>query len=165
MDHFLTNLKPDLPTRVAGTAVFMVANDHLVPPALLDNLQTNHILHERVLLMHVTTQDSPHVPDNMRIVVRHLAHNFHAVEVKFGFMDEPDIPRALALLRTTAFPLVLKETYFFVGRDKIILAPGPGFWAWRKRLFIFMHLIMLSATEYYRIPSSRVIEIGGETKI
>jgi len=115
--------------------------------------------------MHITTRDIPHVPDDQRINIRHLSHEFHAVDVTFGFMDEPDIPRALAQLRVTAFPLVLNEMSFFVGRDKIILAPGGGFWAWRKRLFIFMHLVMLSATEYYRIPSGRVIEIGGETKI
>ena len=162
---FLATLKPNLPCRVAGTAVFMVANDHLVPLALLANLETNHILHARILLMHVTTHDTPHISDAKRISIRHLGHEFHAVEVKFGFMDEPDIPRALAQLRTTSFPMVLNEMSFFVGRDKIILAPGAGLWAWRTRLFIFMHLIMRSATEYYRIPSSRVIEIGGETKL
>jgi K+ transporter len=67
-------------------------------------------------------------------------------------------------LRVTAFPLVLSEMSFFVGRDKIILAPVTGFWACHKRLFIFMHLITHSATDKYRIPSSRVIEIGGETE-
>ncbi len=165
LESFLSTLKPDLPLRVPGTAVFMAAHDHLVPPALLANLEANHILHARILLMHITTRDIPHVPDDQRINIRHLSHEFHAVDVTFGFMDEPDIPRALAQLRVTAFPLVLNEMSFFVGRDKIILAPGGGFWAWRKRLFIFMHLVMLSATEYYRIPSGRVIEIGGETKI
>jgi len=165
LDKFLTALKPDVPRRVPGIAVFMVANNNLVPPALLANLETNHILHERILLMHVIPQDVPHVPTDKRITIRDLGHDFHAVEVKFGFMDEPDIPGALAELRATSFALVLNEMYFFVGRVKIVLDPDAGFWSWRKRLFIFMHLIMLSATEYYRIPSSQVIEIGGETKI
>jgi len=66
------------------------------------------------------------------IHIRHLGHEFHAINVNFGFMDEPDIPRALAQLRVTAFPLVSNEMFFFVGREKIILAPGAGFWAWPK---------------------------------
>jgi len=165
LDQFLAALRLDVPVRVPGTAVFMVANSQLVPPALLANLDTNHVLHARNLLMHVTTQDTPHVPDAQRITIRDLGHGFHQVEVQFGFMDEPDLPRALAQLRVTAFPLVLHEMSFFVGRDKIILAPRPGFWAWRQRLFILMHLNMPSATEYYRIPSSREVQIGGETKI
>jgi KUP system potassium uptake protein len=165
LDKFLAALGPDTPARVPGTAVFMVANKQLVPPALLANLDTNHVLHARILLMHVTTLDTPHIPDAQQITISDLGHGFYRVEVKFGFMDEPDLPRALAQLRVTTFPPALNEMFFFVGHDKIILAPGAGFWAWRKRLFILMHLNMLSATEYYRIPSSRVVEIGGETEI
>jgi KUP system potassium uptake protein len=165
LDQFLAALKPDEPRRVPGTAVFMSANDDLVPPALLANLEANHILHERNLLMHVKPQDFPHIAEDMRINIRDLGQNFHAVEVKFGFMDEPDIPRALAELGTAGFAFDLNDTRFFVGREKIVVRPDAGLWSWRKRLFIFMHLIMLSATEYYRIPTNQVIQIGGETEI
>lgn len=166
LETFLATLKPDRPMRVPGTAVFMVPNDRVVPTALLHNLKHNKILHERVVLMRAETKDIPHVPDDQRIEVRHLDHNFHTVAVNYGFMDEPNIPRALAQLRLMHFRFNLLETSFFVGREKVVIGKfGGSFWTWRKRLFIFMHRTMLSATEYLRIPSNRVVELGGQIEI
>ncbi len=166
LETFLTTLKPDRPMRVPGTAVFMVPNDSVVPTALLHNLKHNKILHERVVLMRAETKDIPHVPDDQRIEVKHLDHNFHTVAVNYGFMDEPNIPRALAQLRLMHFRFNLLETSFFVGREKVVIGKfGGSFWTWRKRLFIFMHRTMLSATEYLRIPSNRVVELGGQIEI
>ncbi len=166
LETFLATLKPDRPPRVPGTAVFMVPNDRVVPTALLHNLKHNKILHERVVLMKAETKDIPHVPDDQRIEVKHLEHNFHTVCVNYGFMDEPNIPRALAQLRLMHFRFNLLETSFFVGREKVVIGKfGGSFWTWRKRLFIFMHRTMLSATEYLRIPSNRVVELGGQIEI
>jgi KUP system potassium uptake protein len=166
LETFLATLKPDRPPRVPGTAVFMVPNDRVVPTALLHNLKHNKILHERVVLMKAETKDIPHVPDDQRIEVKHLDHNFHTVSVNYGFMDEPNIPRALAQLRLMNFRFNLLETSFFVGREKVVIGKfGGSFWTWRKRLFIFMHRTMLSATEYLRIPSNRVVELGGQIEI
>jgi KUP system potassium uptake protein len=166
LETFLATLKPDRPPRVPGTAVFMVPNDRVVPTALLHNLKHNKILHERVVLMRADTKDIPHVPDDQRIEVKHLEHNFHTVAVNYGFMDEPNIPRALAQLRLMHFRFNLLETSFFVGREKVVIGKfGGSFWTWRKRLFIFMHRTMLSATEYLRIPSNRVVELGGQIEI
>jgi len=166
LETFLATLKPDRPPRVPGTAVFMVPNDRVVPTALLHNLKHNKILHERVVLMRAETKDIPHVPEDQRIEVKHLDHNFHTVAVNYGFMDEPNIPRALAQLRLMHFRFNLLETSFFVGREKVVIGKfGGSFWTWRKRLFIFMHRTMLSATEYLRIPSNRVVELGGQIEI
>ncbi|HKT20893.1 MAG TPA: potassium transporter Kup [Stellaceae bacterium] len=165
LETFLATLKPDRPPRVAGTAVFMVPNDRIVPTALLHNLKHNHVLHERVVLMKVGTRDIPHVPDDQRLGVTHLDHNFHVVEVSYGFMDEPNIPRALAQLRLMQFRFNLLETSFFVGREKVVLGKEAGLWTWRKRLFIFMHRTMMSATEYFRIPTNRVVELGGQIEM
>ncbi len=165
LETFLATVKPDRPQRVPGTAVFMVPNDRIVPTALLHNLKHNHVLHERVVLMKVETKDIPHVPDDQRLGIAHLEHNFHTVEVSYGFMDEPNIPRALAQLRLMQFRFNLLETSFFVGREKVILGAGAGLWTWRKRLFIFMHRTMMSATEYFRIPTNRVVELGGQIEI
>ncbi len=162
---FLTTVKPDRPPRVQGTAIFMVPNDRIVPSALLHNLKHNHVLHERVVLMKVTTKDIPHVGDDQRLDVTHLDHNFHVVEVSYGFMDEPNIPRALAQLRLMKFHFNLLETSFFVGREKVVLRADAGIWSWRKRLFIFMHRTMMNATEYFRIPTNRVVELGGQIEI
>jgi KUP system potassium uptake protein len=165
LETFLATVKPDRPPRVPGTSVFMVPNDRIVPTALLHNLKHNHVLHERVVLMKVETKDIPHVPDDQRLRVSHLEHNFHTVEVDYGFMDEPNIPRALAQLRLMQFRFNLLETSFFIGREKVVLGKNAGFWTWRKRMFIFMHRTMLSATEYFRIPTNRVVELGGQVEI
>ncbi|HEY3917143.1 MAG TPA: potassium transporter Kup [Stellaceae bacterium] len=165
LDTFLATLKPDRPLRVPGTAVFMVANDTIVPAALLHNIKHNKVLHERVVLMKIETEDIPHVADDRRIEIKHLAHNFHTVLVRYGFMDEPDVPRALAQLRLMQFSFNLLETSFFIGREKVVAADGRGSWTWRKRLFILMQRTMLSATEYLRIPSNRVVELGGQIEI
>jgi KUP system potassium uptake protein len=165
LETFLQTLKPDRPARVPGTAVFMVPNADIVPPALLHNLKHNKVLHERVVLMKVDIEDFPHVPDAERITIVHLDHNFHAITVRYGFMDQPDIPRTLAQLRVMQFRFNLLETSFFVGREKVVIGHHSPFWDWRKRLFIFMHRMMLSATEYFRIPSNRVVELGGQVEI
>jgi KUP system potassium uptake protein len=143
-----------------------VANDRVVPTALLHNLKHNKVLHERVVLMKAETQDIPHVPDDQRIEVKHLEHNFHTVSVNYGFMDEPNIPRALAQLRLMKLRFNLLETSFFIGREKVVIGKdGSALWTWRKRLFIFMHRTMLTATEYFGIPSNRVVELGGQIEI
>ena len=165
LETFLSTLKPDRPIRVPGTAVFMVPNADIVPPALLHNLKHNKVLHERVVLMKVVTEDFPHVPDAERIEMRHLDHNFHAITVHYGFVDEPNIPRTLAQLRLMQFRFNLLETSFFIGREKVVIGKHSRFWDWRKRLFIMMHRTMLSATEYFRIPTNRVVELGGQVEI
>ena len=165
LDTFLQTLKPDRPARVPGTGVFMVPNADIVPPAMLHNLKHNKVLHERVVLMKIETVDIPHVPDAERIEIRHLDHNFHAITVRYGFMDEPNVPRTLAQLRVMQFRFNLLETSFFVGREKLVIGKHSLVWDWRKRLFIMMHGTMMSATEYFRIPSNRVVELGGQIEI
>jgi KUP system potassium uptake protein len=165
LETFLQTLRPERPLRVPGTAIFMVPNTDIVPPALLHNLKHNKVLHERVVLMKIETEDIPHVSEADRVTIRHLEHNFHAIAVRHGFMDEPNIPRTLAQLRLMHFRFNLLETSFFVGREKVVIGKHSPFWDWRKRLFILMHRTMLSATEYFRIPSNRVVELGGQVEI
>ncbi|HKR18546.1 MAG TPA: potassium transporter Kup [Stellaceae bacterium] len=166
LSTFLETLKPGHPERVDGTAVFMTANPDLVPAALLHNLKHNKVLHERVVLMKIDTCDIPHVADDQRLEVKNLEHNFHTVTVRYGFMDEPNIPRTLAQLRLMRLKFNLMETSFFIGREKILVsASTPRFWRWRKRLFIFLQATMVNATEFFRIPSNRVVELGGQIEI
>jgi len=165
LENFITSLKPDHPVRVAGTAVFTTANNNTVPNALLHNLKHNHVLAERVILMTVMTEDIPHVPDDQRVAIRHLDKNFHTITLRYGFMDQPNIPRALAQCRIMHFQFKLLETSFFVGREKIVAGKKTRIWRWRKGLFIFMSNTMLDATEFFRIPPNRVIELGGQIEI
>jgi KUP system potassium uptake protein len=165
LDNFIGSLRPDHPVRVPGTAIFTTANNLVVPNALLHNLKHNHVLAERVILMTVITEDIPHVADDQRIAIRHLDKNFHTITLHYGFMDQPNIPRALAQCRIMHFQFKLLETSFFVGREKIVASKKTRFWRWRKGLFIFMSNTMLDATEFFRIPPNRVIELGGQIEI
>jgi KUP system potassium uptake protein len=162
---FLERLRPDHPPRVPGTAVFMSPNLDIVPTAMLHNLKHNKVLHERVVLMKVLTEDIPHVTDDHRLEIGHLSHNFHTVTVRYGFMDAPNIPRALAQCRLQQFHFNLMETSFFIGREKIVIGKRARFGQWRKRLFILMYSTMLSATEFFRIPTNRVVELGGQIEL
>ena len=165
LDLFLRNLKSTTCGRVPGTAVFMTGDVNSVPTALLHNLKHNKVMHERVVLMNVRTEDIPHVPEERRIEISHLEHNFHIVKLDYGFMDEPNIPRALAQCRVLQFRFNLMETSFFLRREKIVAAQRAPFARWRKQVFILMANTMLNATEFFRIPTNRVIELGGQIEI
>jgi len=164
LEMFLASIGPDK-QRAPGTAIFMTGNVDLVPGALLHNLKHNKFLHERVVLMSVHVADFPRVPNEQRFTIRHLEHGFHTVVVHYGFMDEPDIPRALAQLRLMQFRFNLMETSFFVGREKIIAGKDSQLSRWQRWLFSFMSNNMLNATEFFRIPSNRVVELGGQLEI
>ena len=162
LKEFLAKLSPESPQRVKGTAIFMVPHDDIVPMALLHNLKHNHVMHERVLLMRMHVESTPYVEDNDRIIVKHLDHNFHSVVVNYGFMEEPNIPRALALLRVREFHFSLLEISFFIGKEKVIARKDTS---WFFGLFILMHRMMLGATDYYKIPEDHAVELGGHINI
>jgi KUP system potassium uptake protein len=164
LDIFLASIRPDRP-RAPGTAVFMTSDVTKVPGALLHNLKHNKFLHERVVLMSVQTEDIPHVPAEQRFDIGHFEHGFHTVVMHYGFMDEPNIPRALAQLRLMQFRFNLMETSFFLGREKIVSAKTSGLPRWQRGLFSFLTNNMLNATEFFRIPSNRVVELGGLLEI
>jgi KUP system potassium uptake protein len=165
LETFIATLRPGRPARVPGTAIFMTGNVNAVPNALLHNLKHNKVLHERVVLMTVQTEDIPHVADDQRLDIRHLDQNIHTITLRYGFMDQPNIPRALAQCRAMQFHFNLLETSFFVGREKLVAGKRARLWLWRKRLFIFLSNTMLDATEFLRIPTNRVVELGGQIEI
>ncbi len=165
LESFLATLRPGHPERVPGTAIFMTGNTERVPTALLHNLKHNKVLHQRVVLMTVQTEDIPRVPEEQRVEIRHLDHNFHTVVLHYGFMEVPNIPQALAQCRALQFRFNLMETSFFVGRENIVKAKRSPLSRWRQDLFIFLSHTMQSATEFFRIPSNRVIELGGQIEV
>ena len=162
LGDFLAKLSPESPQRVKGTAIFMVPHDDIVPMALLHNLKHNHVLHERILLMRMHVESTPYIEDKDRVVVKHLDHNFHSVVVNYGFMEEPNIPRALALLRVREFHFSLLEISFFIGKEKVVARKDTS---WFFGLFILLHRMMLGATEYYKIPEDHAVELGGHISI
>jgi KUP system potassium uptake protein len=162
--QFVEMLNPERPVRVPGTAIFMARDLNQVPSALLHALKHNKALHERVVMMQVDTEDVPHVPDERRLEIHEIGKGFHTMRVRYGFTDEPNIMRALALCRVQHFHINLMDTSFYIGREK--LRPRrTGFLRWRDRLFMFLNSIALDATEFFRIPPNRVVELGGQIEL
>ncbi len=161
----LDSLKPDRPARVPGTAIYMTARVENVPAALLHNMKHNKILHERNVLMTVRTEDVPRLPEAERLQIDHLGQNFHTVAIRYGFLEEPDIPRALALCRVGGFRFNLMETSFFVGREKIVAKRPSGMRLPFTKLFIVLSNVALDATEFFRIPINRIVELGGQVEL
>ncbi|MBW7901693.1 MAG: potassium transporter Kup [Rhodocyclaceae bacterium] len=160
LDAFIDALFAGMPARVPGTAVFMSADPDGVPHALLHNLMHNKVLHERVVLVSVQVFDVPWVPEIDRVEVHRLKGDFYRVIVRYGFKDEPDIPAALALCAPAGLAVETLDTSFFLGRETLLPRPGPAMSRWRTKLFIAMFRNAGSATDFFRIPSNRVVELG-----
>ena len=152
----------DRATRVAGTAIFMTVGEG-VPRALLHNLKHNKVLHERVVFLTVITEDRPAVPAEERIVVVSLGGRVYRATIRYGFMDIPDVPRALAGSHPVTFEMM--ETSFFLNRETIIPSARPGMARWREHLFSWMSRNAATAMDFFRLPPNRVIELGSQIEI
>ena len=157
---FIESLAMSMPTRVAGTSVFLNADQKGVPHALLHNLMHNKVLHERVVLVSVAFYDTPYVPDIDRVEVRQLKENFWSVVVQYGFKDEPDIPEALQLCANSGLEFNALETSYFIGRETLIPKMNSEMPFWREIIFVAMFRNAGSATAFFKIPSNRVVELG-----
>jgi KUP system potassium uptake protein len=178
MDLFLSDVARRNPPRVPGTAVFLTSNIGGAPPVLLHHLKHNKVLHETVILMSVVTEEIPSVDEEERVECKELGEGFFKVVAHYGFMESPDVPRALADLGKPSGdgrPLAVKalETSFFLGRETLIATrnlpahvPVPDsigrMSMWRKRLFILMTRNARSATAFFGLPPNRVVELGAQ---
>lgn len=153
------------PTRVRGNAVYMTGNPKTAPPALMKNLEHNRVLHFKVVILSVDTEDVPHVARGERVSYADLGNGFYRATARYGFMDEPNAIEMLKLLREKGLHLPLSETTFFLGRERIVAAKQHGMPFWRERLFAFMTRNAQQATAYFRIPPDRVIEVGSQVEI
>jgi len=151
--------------RVSGTAVFMTSNPAVVATAFLHNLKHNHVVHERVVFMKVSVEDVPRVGDEHRIAIEKLGKGFFQVSARYGFMERPDVPRALDLCRSRGLSFDLMETTFFLGRETLIAASRSDLFRWQAHVFIAMQAVALSATRFFRIPPNRVVEMGTQVEI
>ena len=160
LSMFIDSLGASMPTRVDGTAVFLNADPQGVPHALMHNLMHNRVLHERVVLMSVQFFDVPYVPDVDRIEVSRLKENFSSIVVRYGFKDEPDVPTALAQCAEAGLEFNALEVSYFIGRETLIPRLGSEMAFWREKIFIAMFRNAGSATDFFKIPSNRVVELG-----
>ena len=153
------------PVRVAGTAVFLSARPNSVPGALLHNLKHNKCLHERVLLVHVTVEDTPFVPSDKRIEVNKLGKGFFEVNLHHGFFETTDIPRALEEARPFGIAIDLDTTTFFVGHETLVPSEHPALGTWRTWLYRALVQSALSPARFYHLPPGRVVELGAQVSI
>jgi KUP system potassium uptake protein len=167
LDLFLQDIGRKKPARVPGTAVFMTSNTASAPPVLLHHLKHNKILHERVLLVSVLTEEIPFVSRADRLRVAELGSGFYQVVGRYGFMETPDVPAILEALPHLPPPnvrLVLKpmETTYYLGRETL-LPTGPAPMArWRKKLFVVMARNAQTASAFFGLPPNRVVEMGAQ---
>jgi KUP system potassium uptake protein len=156
---FLARLPRSRTLRVPGMAVFLTGTPDYVPTSLLHNLKHNKVLHERVLFVTVQTTDEPDVPASRRVTLAELAENIHRVTLRYGFMESPNIPRELEALGDRVGFDAMQASYF-LGRELLVPGMEPKLSWWRRWLFLAMARNAVPATEFFRIPSDRVVELG-----
>ncbi len=151
--------------RVPGTAVFMTSSASGVPHALLHNLKHNKVLHERIILLTVKIEDVPYVSEGKRTETREYGSGFFRVVLHYGFMEEIDVPVALAQLKGCGPSCKMMDTSFFLARQTLLPSSRPGMAIWRERLFSWMLRNAESAMEFFKLPTNRVVELGSQVEI
>jgi len=165
LEHFVAETIAHEPIRVPGTAVFMTAQPRGTPPALMHNLRHNRVLHQRVIILTVTTTHTPHVPPSERLTVAPLGHDLYNAALKYGFMDEPNVPEALASARDHGLAIDVSDVTYFLGRETVIVTNNPGMAMWREKLFVLMARNAVRATAFFKIPPDSVVELGVQVEI
>ena len=165
LGSFLSALFMAPPTRVEGVAVFLTSEDGIVPNAMLHNLKHNKVLHAQNLFVTVRNHEVPWIASDKRIEVQDLGHQCWQVMVHYGFMDDPDVPFALSLLREHVGELNAMNTSYFLSRDSIVPTVGGGMSQWREKLFAQMYLNASAAADFLNLPSNSVVEMGSKIEI
>ncbi len=165
MERFIDSLGTSPHPRVPGTAVYMTADPHGAPPALLTNLRFNEVLHETVVVMTVETEPVPRVPKARRETITELGDGFFRVVLRFGFFENPDVPTALSEIVHPRFGFDLDHAMFVLGRESVIPTERPGMAIWREHLYARMHHNAASAAQYFCLPARSVVELGSQIEI
>lgn len=150
---------------VPGTAVFLTSDPDIAPAALMHNVKHNHVLHERNLIVCVSVATRPYVADSERLVLTRLSDRFARIDLCFGYMEETNVPRALALLRKQGEKFDIMSTSFFLNRRSFRVARAKGLPPWQASLFVTLAKSAANATNFYRLPTNRVIELGQQMVI
>jgi KUP system potassium uptake protein len=165
LHRFMPSLRAEHPHRVKGAAVFMTSNLDVVPPVLLHHFKHNKVFHQQVILLSIVTENVPEVPPVNRLAVRDLGDGFYSVVARYGFMETPDVPKAIKQCRTQGLRVKLGETSYYLGRETLLTTGKTPMWRWRKGLFAFLARNASSATMYFGIPPNRVVELGMQVQL
>lgn len=160
VEKFLAQLEHTEVHIVPGTAIFMTSVPEGTPPSLIHNVRHNHVLHENTVLLTVTTQSVPHVESSDNLEVKQIHKGIYSVMLRYGFMDVPDVPRAMQQAFDRFFAYDAQDVTYFLGRETLISTSRPGMARWREKLFSFMTKNSQKATDFFKLPADRVFEIG-----
>ncbi len=165
LQDFIDQIDSRSVNKAERTAVYAVADAETVPQALLHNLKHNQVLHARNVILTVHFHDVPWVPMERRVDVKPLGHSFWRVQVNYGFMNTPDVPKALELTASHGLQVSLFETSYFLSRETVVPTPGGGMANWRERLFATMSQNAGGVVEFFRLPGNAVVELGTRVSI
>ena len=165
IEEFVGNLATHPPVRVPGTAIFLTPANQFTPPAMLHNLKHNKVLHDYNVLLSVEVLEVPRAEAGDRIAYVDLGHGFARLALRFGYLEDPDVPRALRDWPVPGPAFLPMETTYFASRETLVARPGQGMALWRDRLFVFMSRNATPATEYFHIPGNRLVEMGTQIAI
>jgi KUP system potassium uptake protein len=165
LDIFIESIAASPPLRVPGTAVFLTSAANRVPHALLHNLKHNKVLHDRVVFLTIVTRDIPRVSAAERVFIVDRTCNFWQIRADFGFTEEPDVPALLEACGRRGFEFDMMDTSFFVSRETLIATVAPGMALWREHLFVSMSRNAVKATDFFRVPTNRVVELGTQVEL
>lgn len=165
IDDFLRQVADEDLVRVPGTAVFLFKGSGAAPPALITNVRHNHVMHERVVLLSILTDDVPVTAAEDRYEVEDFGQNVFQVTLHYGFMEEPDVEASLLEVDDPRLPMAVDSLTYFLGRETVIASSIPGMANWRERMFAFQLRSAASAARFFRLPTDRVVEVGSQVEI
>jgi KUP system potassium uptake protein len=166
LDSFLTDILKHPPVRVPGTAVFMYSNTGGTPPALLHNLKHNKVLHQHVVFLSIATDEVPYAREEERVTLTPKAEGIYQVVLHYGFMEDVNVPEALATIKHEGLHFKPMETSYFLGRETLIATRHRrGMAIWREKLFAAMSQNARSASSFFRLPPNRVVELGTQVEL
>ena len=158
-------LKARAPHRAPGTAIFLTSDPDTAPVALMHNLKHNKVLHEKNIILTLHTAETPRVRDDDRITISAVNDDFKKVIIGYGFMESPNIPKALGLCRKQGLKFDIMATSFFLGRRSVVPSAQSGMPLWQDKLFIFLMRNAANPTDFYKIPPGRVVEMGTQVTV
>ncbi len=165
IDSLLRSLEKKPPHIVPGTAVFLTADPAFAPTALMHNLKHNKILHEHNVILTIVTGDTPRVADEERVTMTPVSPHFATISLRFGFMEQPNVPKALAIARKQGWTFDIMSTSFFLSRRSLKPSAHSDMPVWQDRLFIGLAKSASDATGFFQIPTGRVVEVGTQVTI
>jgi KUP system potassium uptake protein len=165
LDDLVRMLEKKPPQRVPGTAIFFTSTPESAPTALLHSLKHYKVLHQHNAVLTIKTADTPRVDPHDRVHIEQVGETFQRITLRFGFMETPNVPKALAIARKLGFTFDIMATSFFLSRRALKPAPHSGMPRWQDRLFIALARMANDATDYFQIPTGRVVEVGTQVTI